>query len=238
MNAKNVHPNRPKLNDDTAEKLLANIFDSAGQEPNTIPLPQLASYGAYRRERYSFQKILLAVVMTIFCLLPLCFLAPEFTVELHSVSGDRYPTYFLEVDSLLPVRQVAATLDGQGLYVSEEGERLYSVTPTKNGELSLKVTLLNRQYAVKLITVTDVDASAPTLLYSEKKGDTLCFYLSDEGTGVNWEGIYALTYDGDAVLPLDWDAELGCVYFVFPDENLNLYIPDYKGNILQLLLAL
>ena len=238
MSKKTGQNNRPRLSDDTAEKLLANIFDSAGQEPNTVPLPQLAAYGAYRRERYSFQKVLLLVVMVIFCLLPLCFFAPEFTVEINSIYDDRYPTYFLTIDSKLPVWQVAASLDGQGLYVSEEGERLYSVTPTENGELSLRVTLINRQYDVKLVTVSGVDAEAPTLLYTEKSDTALRFFLADEGLGVDWEGIYALTDNGEAVLPTTYDTELGCVYFDLPTENLNLYIPDLKGNVLQLLLSI
>lgn len=73
----------PALSEALADRMLENIFDACQAEPNTIPLKTLISYTRYRRERFSFQKILLVVILLLFCLLPLLFLYPGVSLQLQ-----------------------------------------------------------------------------------------------------------------------------------------------------------
>ena len=235
---KNSLDKQPKLTDDMAGKLLANVFDACGQEPNTIPLATLASYSEYRREKFSFQKVLLILVLVIFCLLPLCLLAPDFTVVRTTPDSAKLHTYEIRVDSKLPIKLVAASIGGNGVYVSEAGERTFTVTPTENGTMTVKVTILNRQYEVKNIAVSGVDITAPCLTGEERVGDKLYLYVKDDGLGINWDGIYAITNGGEKIAPLSYDVNSGYVCFAFPSESVNIYVPDVKDNTLQLVLTM
>lgn len=227
-----------KLSDDAAGKLLANVFDACGQEPNTIPLPKLASYSEYRREKYSFQKILLAVVLVIFCLLPLCFIAPQFDIVQTSPMDAKTPTYEVRVKShIVPVSLVAADIDGHPQSVYESGERIFTIEPKTNGIMTIKVQLSNKQYGVKSISVTGADNKSPVLIKDEKIGDRLYLYIEDDVSGIDWEGIYGETMDGNMIDPISYSESGGYVVFEFPSESINIYIPDFKENILQLVLT-
>ena len=245
--------NRPQLSEDTASKLLANVFDACEAEPNTIPLDKLASYSEYRRERYSLQKIILLVIIVIFCLLPLCFISPRFTIEKISAEDADYPTYEIRVsDSIIPVSLVSATLDGRSIPVYETGDRLYNVTPTDNGLMNVFVRLGNRQYNYSDelaecgdVLVEGIDVTAPKLdparhYARSEDGSLLILYLIEDGSGLDYENSYGETLYGDKVyycIEEESDPSQNLMVFEFPDESANFFIYDMKGNMLQLVLT-
>lgn len=233
----NQLPKFPELSDDAATKLLENIFDACQREPNAIPLNKLALYSEYRRERYGLQKFVLIAVMIVFFALPVCFLSPEVKVERLSGPQEKIPIYRIEVESDLPVSLVAASVGDRGFPVYEAGERVYTVQPTENGELKIKVTLANKQYRVVSVPVGDVDYLPPSLVSDVHTDNLLVLGVTDEGSGVNWNAIRAETLAGETLLPEYYDEEAGEVAFAFPNETVNIFIPDMKENILQLVLS-
>ena len=228
---------RPMLNDDAAQKLLANIFDACEREPNVIPLEKLRSYSEYRRERYTFQKTLVLIILVIFAMLPLCFICPEFTITDVTPEGQTQTVYEVNVRGGMPIRLVAASIDGTALHVTETGDRVFELEPQQNGTLKVKVSLANHQYAVGELQVRNVDLERPELIHQEKIGNELHLYVKDEGLGVDWDAVDGITGAGTIVKPLYCDEELGLIVFAFPEDNLNIYIPDVKGNTLQVLLT-
>lgn len=120
----------PALSEALADRMLENIFDACQAEPNTIPLKTLISYTRYRRERFSFQKILLVVILLLFCLLPLLFLYPGVSLQLQPTDTPWLPTYRIDVDTLLPVSSVYAEVDGSPASGScRRGEYLHRRAP-------------------------------------------------------------------------------------------------------------
>ena len=228
---------RAVLSDDAAQKLLANVFDACEMEPNSIPLSKLRSYSEYRRERYSFQKTLLIIILVIFAMLPLCFIYPDFTVTDITPAGSSEPLYEIEVNSSLPVRLVAASIDGHALHVTETGDRVFQVSPDRNGRMKVKVSLANGQYAVRELEIADIDLDRPELVGQEKIGDELHLYVKDEGLGVDWKAVEGVTSTGSIIKPVSYDEDKGLIVFDFPKGNMNIYIPDIKGNTLQILLT-
>ena len=229
---------RPMLSDSTADKLLANVFDACGQEPNAIPLSKLAAYSEYRREKYSFQKVILAVVLFIFVLLPLCFISPKFTIVRTSPDTAKTPIFEIRVEKgLIPVKIVGASIEGHSLDVYETGDRTFTVQPIENGLMAIKVSLVNFQYDIKHVTISGVDVEAPHLVKNEKIGDKLYLYLEDEGLGIDWKEIYAETDSGAIVEPIEISEDKSVVVFAFPEENMNIYITDLKDNLFQLVLT-
>lgn len=232
------NPGYPNLSDDAAEKLLANVFEACQQEPNTVPLQQLESYSIYRRERYGVQKILLIAVMLIFLNLPLAFLAPKLTVEKISAEDDIFPQYQIKVDSWLPVRLVAASVDGDGLTVTETAAKTYVTTPKHDGKMLVSVTLNNRQYAIAEVDVKGIDATAPRLLSHELTEDYITITLVDEGTGIDYSTLQVVkTMTGETVTP-EIDEASNTIRIPVEKDDLNIYVCDRRGNELQLVLTL
>ena len=109
----------PQLDIDTAGKILAQAFEANQMELNTIPLEVLASYSSYRRERFTMQRTILIIIMTLFLLLPFLFVPSSFSIQLQppgpeaEAAGTGFnPVYRLEVDSFMLVERVNATIGG------------------------------------------------------------------------------------------------------------------------------
>ncbi len=227
----------PQLDIETAGKILEQAFAANGAEPNTTPLDILTAYSNYRRERFTLQRSVLIVVMTLFLLLPFLFIAPDFTLTPKSEARPANPIYSLEVNTFMLVERITATIDGHSLPVYEVDSHVYSIEPTRNGRMEVTVTLVNHQTLTQYIDVDSVDLDAPTVVSNSTEDGLVHLYLSDPGSGVNYEAIRATSADGQEVLPLSYDEEAGCVTFLYPDSSLNVYIPDHADNALHLILT-
>ena len=223
---------------DKAQGILNNVLSANAMEACDVPLTKLSSYSEYRRERFSLQKFIIVIVLILFCILPLFFIPPRFSVLKSEVADNAvYPSYLIKVTSSFPVSSVTAKLNGKSVAVLEKGERTYSVTPTANGDMIVTVRLINGQYnsSTEPIVIEDIDAEAPVMISSMKRGETIIVTLVDEGLGVDWAGIYAVDLEGNKILPVETHPESG--FAVFPYADLDIYAPDLKGNVLHLVLT-
>ena len=162
-----------------AQQMLENVFTSCQRAPNTVPLEVLTSYSNYRRERFALQRTLVILVLIVFLLLPLLFVAPQVTVSVRE-SDSGSPIYDVKVESgPIPVRRVVALLDGRNVPVYEVGDGQYVFQPSANGSLTLNVTLINRQITTVDLGVTAVDAEQPRLVSSAADEENLYLYIED-----------------------------------------------------------
>lgn len=224
----------PKL----ASQILSNTYDACKYEQNTIPLEVLTSYSNYRKERFLFQKVILTLVMIAFFLLPILFIAPEFTLE--QKEGDTPGNPFVEISltSLLPMDKMSAFIGDVKIPIYEMADGTYHAVPDRNGSLNVTIELVNRQYTIKTIQVTGVDTTSPTLVSSERKDGTLIIYFADDSGLLNYEEIYASTLSGTAIKPISYDKSNLSVTFEYPKENMNIFVSDMSDNTLQVALTL
>ena len=229
----------PELKPDIAEKLLTNVFDSCQQEPNTIPLTKLESYSEYRRERYSFQKVLVLILLAVFLLLPIAFVSPDFTVNAR-YTGERKeePVYEVRVSNAIPVKFVSASIDGHSIAVYEADSNVYTMEPTRNGTMKVRVMLLNEQWVEQAVEVTTVDMDPPYLVDSDSDEQHLTLHVADDGLGVDFEGVHMEGRSGAVYKPVFIQKETGEIVFDVPVENVTIYIPDIKQNLLQLVVTI
>lgn len=230
--------NQPELSREIAHKILQNVLEANNLEANKIPLEVLASYSNYRRERFTLQRVIVAIILVAFMLMPLLFIAPSCTVEQGEDVGRGRPAFNVRVDTSLPIRRVTATIEGVNMPVYEMGENLYSVQPTLNGEMVIKVTLFNDQSCVMTQRVKTVDIAAPVLVSDGYADGKLNLYVEDEGLGIDYESIHALNANGELIRPVFISEEEGLVSFAYPDDTINIYIADKVGNTLQLAVML
>lgn len=228
----------PQLNIDTASKLLENVFKATDTEPNSIPLEVLTAYSNYRKERFSLQRTIIVLILVLFFMLPFLFIPSEFSLNQTQAGEHENPTYNLEVTSKMLVRSVVASVDGSNVPVYETDAHVYSIEPAKNGKMAVTVTLMNNQTATQYVDVENVDFDIPVLVSNNIDAENVYLFLSDAGSGIDYDNIRALTLDGREVSPASVDTELGRVTFTRTNDSMNIYIPDFKGNELHLVLTI
>ena len=218
----------------TRSRILGRTLEACGRDAHTVPMEALSAYVVYRRERFSLQRGVTAAALILFLLLPLLFTLPKVTVSVADKGERGLPVYTVDVRSLLPVYRVTARLRSHALPVYEASARQFTVEPTRNGNLTVTVELVNRQGVETRCTVTAVDARGPELGGSEIGTDTVLLYVEDAGIGVDFHEIYALDGRGLLHYPLETDSERGTILFPFPEEDWDVYIPDHIGNTLHI----
>lgn len=228
----------PELDMDQASRILENVFDVNQVEPNSIPLEVLTSYSNYRKERFSLQRMIIVIIMTLFLLMPVLFIPADFTLKIDGNSDTVNPTYTLEITSPMPVKRINASINGRNVSVYETGSQIYSIEPTINGRMTVTVTLLNNQTTTRYVDVANIDLKPPTVVSSDVANGQIYLYVSDEGSGIDYEKIEAVARDGSITRPLSYNPETGCIIFPYPEDSLNVYIPDFAENKLQLILSL
>lgn len=223
------------LDEKVASQMLNNIFNACSVTPNAIPFHDLKSWGNYKRTDFRICKIVSAVILTLFLLVPFFFIPNTMKMtDLPQLDGSQVRLDFV-VDSLLPVFRVKAKLNGQDLPVIPVKYNHYTTDVTENGNLDVTITLINGRstvYDLKVVSVAE-DTQNPQILSSELTGDELTVFVADEGSGVNYAGVYAVNEQGERVPPISCDEAAGAIVFPYLHDNTNLFIPDNRGNTLQ-----
>ena len=233
------HEKAPEASIDleTAGKILENVFEKSQVEPNSVPLEVLTSYSSYRKERFALQRTALIVIMVLFLLLPMLFIAPSFTLEEPEDEYNSSPVYTVTVDNVLPIARVTASIDGHNVPVYEVDSHVYSIEPAINGRMTVTVTLFNQQTMTKYVDVGNVDTEAPVLVSNDSDNENIYLNLSDADSGINFDDIKAVDSKGNTIAPIYCDESVGRVGFTYPEDSMNVYISDYAGNTLQLVIS-
>ena len=230
----------PELRMEDMSRILNNVFEACKLEPTNVPLESVVAYTKYRQERFTIQKTIALIVFILFLMVPFLFIAPKFSLADNSEEADQTKLQvYINVENISPIRSITAEMNGYDLtvYEGEEGH-VYTVQPTENGSLNVRVTLFNGQYNEESIEISGVDNTAPVLVSNHNDSENLYITVSDDGLGINYEGIKAVSMSGETVLPISYDTQTGEIVFAYPEENMNIIVPDVAGNKLQLVISL
>ena len=227
--------NEPKLDALTATRLLEDVFEEVGAVPNALPVEALAGYPEFERQRFVPQRVLLIVILVLWLLIPIFFITPKYDITQVSTNDQNLPVYTVEIQSLLPIRNVEATLNGTDLPLYAKDSKTYAVEPNQNGTMEIRVTAVNNQTAVRSVDVVAVDDVGPKLISTEVTGQKVLLRMAENGTGVSYNNIYAIGRTSKEIIqPTTYDRETGTIAFDLPKEKWDVYIPDERGNALHL----
>ena len=226
----------PRMSLDIAGQLLEYLFYEVGITPNTLPLDTLAEYHEYRMNLLRIQRAALTLLVFFLCLTPFWFIAPPF--EVTEVNEHGVVTYNLTVDNFLSIKSVTAQVGDQFFPVTQSGKHVYTVRPTNNGDMDLRVTYFNNMTSEQRITVTGVDRDAPVVVDSHMRSGVVTLAISDAVSGIDYEQIAITSLSGTNV-PITQEVVDGqeTISFSYPGESVDIVIPDKAGNRLHLLLS-
>ena len=69
----------------------------------------------------------------------------------------------------------------------------------------------------------------------DKEND--CFVMELRGVGIDYDGIYAKNETGQIVVPSSVNEETGEVCIPFTEGNLNIFVPNEDGSVIQAVLS-
>lgn len=140
-------------------------------------------------------------------------------------------TISFSVQSLLPLKEVTANIEGQEIPLTKAGGN-YTADVSSNGNLSVTATSINGMKKTAYIPVNLLDDVAP-----EVDGDSvylqsgvLEFDVFDNQSGVDFDAIYGVDSDGDNIKPTAIDKEKGHVTFSLKADSIEVHISDLAGN--------
>lgn len=220
----------PKLDAQTANQLLNNVFEACDMEPSTIPVEVLESWGNYKKPAFDLGKMISYVFIVILILLPLMFFHPNIAASRINVNSATDATYNIHIQTLLPVTNVSASLDGEPVALIENSQKEYTATLTKNGSLTITATTFNGQKTTRTYAVTHLDTDKPEFIQSYTQDDKVYLVVQDTFSGIDYENITGLT-------PLSYDESTGTIVFQIPEAPQTVTIPDHAGNELTLLIS-
>ena len=226
--------NDNRITEEEASKILDEVLTECGKDKLSVPISDLMSYSAFRKENYGYQQNLLMAFIVLFALIPLFFMSPIVSTS-DIVTGERgLPEFTVDVAGVLPVKSVVAVLNGIRLPVYEVNPHRFTIEPTHVGDIDLKVTLFNDQYVEKTVSVTDIDSEAPRFIKAERKDGLIYIYAKDDGVGVNFEDSFMLLPDSTVLIPLDYNADYNYVVFEDLGGSAEIYIPDNFENVVRI----
>lgn len=220
----------PPLDAQTANQLLSNVFEACDMEPSSIPVEVLESWGNYKKPAFDLGKMISYIFVILLILLPLLFFHPNISAKRVNVESAKDASYDITVQTLLPVDNVSAELDGEPVALIEKGAKEYTTTLTKNGTLTITATTFNGQKTTRTYEVTHLDTDKPQFIQSYTKDNLVYLVVQDTFSGINYAGITGLT-------PVSYDENTGTIVFQIPDSPQSVTIPDNAGNELTLLIS-
>lgn len=227
---------RPRMLEKESDIMLSDLLDRLRLPENTIPLEFIKEFDVYRgRKTYAF-RWLVAVAALALLLIPLLLLDPKATLSMADKVSPftNMPAYTLNVSSVLPVKSVVATINGDPVPVMQEDKDTYTLLPRENGVMIVTVRSLGRGSVKESIAADVSDTSVPQMTGTAAEDGKLIIYLSDTGSGVNYSRISAHDEDGNEISYLSYDEKNGSVTFNYPDSTLYVDVPDNSGNVLNL----
>lgn len=114
--------------------------------------------------------------------------------------------------------------DSQCLIIPDTKEPLTIDVPDKCGNV------------LQIDVVVQADHTNPQLKNSRKAGNRIMFYLADEESGIDADGISVTASSGES-LPYQFNTDSQCLIIPDAKESLTIHVPDNSGNVLLITLA-
>lgn len=191
----------------------------------------------YDSGRSEFMTVLLFYVLPFIAVNSIIFVlataAPKGTLTISDTADFMTTTMELKIKSLLPVKTMEITLDGNAVETSKSASRTYTATLNSNGTLKVELTAVNGMKNIFFEQINILDDTPPNIKDYFIEDGVLSFCLEDTQAGVNFDTVYAYDDDTPEILPLSIDRSTGIVTFDMKKDNLTVCAKDNIGNELR-----
>lgn len=143
-------------------------------------------------------------------------------------------TVYVDVNSLLPLRSLTATIGGIPVELTKENGR-YTAVVDANGTLTITAIALNGMQRTTYLPINLLDETPPVIdedsVYLES--GILEFNVDDTQSGIDFDSIYGIDGDGDNIKPTDINRETNHITFSLKSDSMRVFVSDLSGNQLS-----
>lgn len=160
--------------------------------------------------------------------------SPRIQLTISDTTDYRTVDISFKVKSLIPVREMTATLESQPLELTREGST-YKATLSDNGTLAIYAKSWNGMIDRANEAIAVLDDASPSIDEDDFIIDNgkLEVTLTDSQSGINYDSIYATDSEGTQIKPVSMDKQTGRVVFDMESDSLAVYAEDMVGNQVQ-----
>lgn len=191
----------------------------------------------YDSGRSEFMTVLLFYVLPFIVVNSIIFVlataSPKGTMTISDTSDFMTTTMELKIKSLLPVKSMEVTLDGNKIEPEKTAAKTYTATLNSNGTLKVELTAVNGMKNIFNEQINILDDTPPNINDSIIEDGVLSFRLEDSQSGVDYSTIHASDDDTPEILPLSIDRSTGIITFEMQKDNLTVCAKDNIGNELR-----
>lgn len=184
--------------------------------------------------RSDFMTVLLFYVLPFIVVNSIIFIlvtaAPKGDLTIGEATNFTTTTMELKIKSLLPIKEMTVTLDGNAVELTKTASKTYTATLGSNRTVKVSLTAFNGMKNIFSEQVNVLDDTPPSIKDSIIEDGVLSFRLEDTQSGVNYDTIYAYDDDTPEILPLSIDRSTGLITFDMQKENLTICVKDLIGN--------
>ncbi|WP_343209942.1 hypothetical protein [Anaerolentibacter hominis] len=236
MAQKNI-PEFGQLDMAQAEQTLAQVFQACNRVPNTTPLSTLQAEGRHTIRLFTLTQHLAILGLILTLILPVFMVKPQLFIDTPFYRNNQIVISF-QATSLTPLKSVKAAIDQVSIPVHKSDRNSYHVFVEDTGTLSLEVTAYNNQTTFYSMEVEEPDFIYPQVTGSYRSGETIVISLADGTYPIDFGSIYAVTAEGDKILPLSADEASRKIVLPYPEERLNIFVADEQGNSIEGILTI
>lgn len=226
-------PNNDNLSAEQADASLQKILDACHKSPASSSVTELADRGKSRSFLLTMIRIPAVLILLLLICLPLVFIKPDLNVT--EQMGDDSLTIDLAVNSLWPVQEVTASLNGSPLTLTETDSGYRAVVP-ENGLVTLTATTIFHATKEVSHTYTTIPVKLPSLEDYTIEGKVLTLILQPGTHKIDYDGIVMMDESGEYP-PTTITPGIRAVEFMLTGKDITISIPDEKGNVFQVYLS-
>lgn len=156
-------------------------------------------------------------------------------VEVTVGDSDDYITspITIKVKSLLPTKEISASMDSQDLALEKNSRREYTAVVQKNGVLEITVTNFNTMYTTDFEQISGLDDNPPVIISSTIESDILTIVMEDSQSGIDFDSLFATSSAGVSQKPLTIDKTNYTATFSMDPLGLTVTVKDMAGHQVQ-----
>ena len=200
--------------------------------------PRSSRRNTYNRRSWKDNPILYRLVFFIlpffafnFILFMLVTSSPKIKLTVADTTDYKTVDISFEIKSLLPIRQMTATLESQPIELTKE-KKTYRTTLSTNGTLEINAVSLNGMTHKVVEHIAVLDDAIPAIDDTDyvMENGILTIHVEDSQSGINFGTIYATDQEGQTVKPTKMNKDTGEVTFDLEAGSLDIYVEDMAGN--------
>ncbi len=155
---------------------------------------------------------------------------PKVNITISEPINDKSVEIYIKKTSIFPSKEISALFENEELSLEKVDHNTYRALVEKNGNLEVRISNINGMSKTFYEYVAAIDDTPPTIDGSVGEDDLVYVSFLDEGSGIDFDSIFAIDFNGNRQKALSLDEENYSATFAYDNLSLEVHVSDKAGN--------